>query len=524
MTQERNEGVDIELTFSSEPNHGTNNQTETQEESAQTSAPDATGDDAGSPQTVRSPNAVQTAEFTSPSGDKPDYAISLPSVGLFDFNQRLIRFNNLNLDENADGMKRWKHVTQNSIDYYTVGALYQDRLHEKGSEFRQGLQSDAGELNTIAPIKMKNSGGELKGEIALLKVSKMLGLGDVVNVPLPHSGIWVTIKPPTEKDLIDFYNSIFREKIMLGRTTFGLTLTNFSVHINNRLMDFIIKHIHSVNYGDLPKEDLKNYMLIHDFPILAWGFASTMYPNGFEFERACVTDVQACSYVAKAKLNMAKLLWVDNPSLSAAQKKIMEEFRPNRLTLESYRKFITEHIRVSGSTFTTENGMKFKLKVPTFNEYTTDGLAWISGINSAIENIILQESDDDGEAEAKAKSEMLNQYVKTSILRQFNHFIDEIDLGEGENIVDRATINTVLEAFSAQDDLRNEITTNILKFKAKTTLALVGIPEYKCPNCGSHQNPTPVNDNFVNVIPLDAMNLFFTLITLRISKVLERDI
>lgn len=518
--EDSNERASIEeLTFS-ESDHGNSQQEKAQEEPSQKAEPDATGTDAGTPQAVRSSNAVQTAEYSSESSGNADYSIPLPSIGLFDFNAKLRSFNNLNLEDKAQGLEKWRTVTQNSIDYYTVGGLYSDRFKDKASTFKQGVETDSGELNSISPLKFKNTSGELKGEIALLKVSKMLGLGDVVNVPLPHSGIWVTIKPPTEKDLIDFYNSIFREKIMLGRTTFGLTLTNFSVHINNRLFDFILKHVHSLNYGDLPKENLKDYVLIHDFPILAWGFACTMYPSGFEYERACVTDVEACSYIAKAKLNIAKLLWVDNPSLTDAQKKILEEFRPNKLSIENYRKFTSEHVRVSGSSFTTKNGIKFKLKVPTFNEYTTDGLAWISGINSAIENIILQESDDQDD---DGKTEMLNQYVKTSILRQFNHFVDFIEIDD--NVIhDRETINKVLEAFSAQDDIRVEITENILKFKAKTTLALIGIPEYKCPNCGTHQNPDPTNDNFVNVIPLDTMNLFFTLITLRISKILEREV
>lgn len=521
MSDTNDQGSINELVFNSEPRDENNKQEETQKESSKTSDVDGGGSDAGSPSPLRSSNAVQTAEYSSAPSDKPDYRISLPSVDLYTVNAKLRSFNNVNPEEQGAGLKSWRDVVQNSIDFYTVGGMYQDRFHDKDSAFKQGMESSGGDLNSIAPLKFKNSVGELKGEIALLKVSKMLGLGDVVNVPLPHSGIWVTIKPPTEKDLIDFYNSIFREKIMLGRTTFGLTLTNFSVHINNRLFDFMLKHIHNVNYGDLPKGDLKNYVLIHDFPILAWGFAATMYPNGFDYQRACVADVEVCSHIAKAKLNVAKLLWVDNPSLSEVQKKILEEFRPNKLNLDSYRKFIGEHVRVSGSTFTTKNGMKIRLKVPTFNEYTTDGLAWISGINSAIENIILLESDNQDD---DAKTDMLNQYVKTSILRQFNHFVDYIDLGDGETISDRDTINSVLEAFSAQDDIRTEITENILKFKANTTLAAVGIPEYKCPNCGQAQNPNPPNENFVNVIPLDTMNLFFTLITLRISKILEREV
>lgn len=467
--------------------------------------------------TTKTGNAIQTDEYSSNTFKGGSYTVSLPSVNLLDFTSRLKSFNNLNLENPTETLKDWKEVSEQSVDYYTVGALYQDRFLDDKSEFKQGIETKDNTLNSISPLKFKKSEGELKGEIALLKVSKLLGLGDVISIPLPHSGIWVTIKPPTERDLIDFYNSVFREKIMLGRTTYGLTLTNFSVHINNRLFDFILKHIHSVNYGDIAKEELKNYLLIHDFPILAWGFACTMYPNGFEYQRACVNDLEQCSYIAKATINLTKLLWVDNPSLSAAQKIILEEFRPNKLTVDSYRKFISEHTRVSGSTFTTKNGIKFRLKVPTFNEYTTDGLAWISKINSSVENIILLEDDDE-----EAKTEMLNQYVKSSILRQFNHFVDYIEV-EDNIINDRSTINEVLEAFSSDDDIRSEITENILKFKSNTTLALIGIPEYKCPNCGQHQNSNQ-SDKFTSVIPLDAMNLFFTLITLRISRILEREV
>jgi len=63
-----------------------------------------------------------------------------------------------------------------------------------------------------------------------------------------------------------------------------------------------------------------------------------------------------------------------------------------------------------------------------------------------------------------------------------------------------------------------------MKFKSDTTLALIGIPEFKCPNCGKEQNDNPINKNLVNVIPLDVINIFFTLLTLRISKILEREI
>lgn len=464
-------------------------------------------------------NALQTEEYSSQSLSSTNYRVSLPSINLLTFSNKLKQFNNADVDKNSKEIKNWKEVAEGSVDYYTVGSLYQSRFTEDNSEFKQGIETKEGTLNSISSLKFKKTDGELKGEVALLKVSKMLGLGDVISVPLPHSGIWVTIKPPTEKDLIDFYNSIFREKIMLGRATYGLTLTNFSVHINHRLFDFILKHIHSVNYSDINKDQLRNYILIHDFPILAWGFACTMFPNGYEYSRACVNDLEKCSHVVKAVLNLTKLLWVDNPSLTEAQKLILAENRPNKLTTDSYRKFISEHSRVVSSSFTCKNGVKFKLRVPTFNEYTVDGLAWINKINSSIENLILEVDDVDEDG----KTELLNQYVKSSILRQFNHFVDFIEL-EDNVITDRDTINSVLEVFSADDDIRSEITENILKFKVDTTLGLIGIPAYKCPNCGEPQNKDTTDSRFVEVIPLDVMNLSFLFLTSKISRILEREV
>lgn len=464
-------------------------------------------------------NAKETEVWSTPKTDFSNfsYTFSLPSIDLKTFNTRINNFNKISIDEKSDTLKEWKKVNEEAVEYYTIGGLYQDRFTDSTSDFKQGIETKDNNLLSISNVKFKKNDGELKGELALLKVSKLLGLGDIMSVPLPHSGIWVTIKPPTERDLIDFYNTLFREKIILGRATSGLTLSNFSVYINDKLVDFIIKHIYSVNYSDIPKNELKNYILIHDLPILAWGFACTIYPNGFDYQRACVTDIEQCSYIAKAVINMTKLLWIDNSSLSNAQKVILEEFRPNKLTLDSYRKYIAEHTRVTGSIFTTKSDIKIKLKIPTINEYVTDGLSWVNKINSAIEYVIIENKD-----EEETKTELLNQYVKSSILRQYSHFIDYIEV-EDNIIQDRDTINQILETLSSDDDIRTDILNKVFEFKSNTTLAIIGIPEYKCPNCGTVQKEE-INSKLTNVIPLDVMNLFFTLITLRIAKILEREI
>lgn len=447
------------------------------------------------------------------------YVGALPSVVLKEFTEALLKFSEIikNPDEAA---KRWRDNSEEAVNFYTPAGLYQDRFFEKDVQFEQGISNNEGEVtNLISPLKFKNSSGEMKGEMALLKVSKLLGIGEVVNVGLPHSGIWVTIKPPTDKDLIDFYNTVFREKVMLGRSTSGLTFSNFSVYLNNKLFQFILRHIHSVNYSDLPKDQLDDHICIHDFPILAWGFACAMYPNGFPFERACIPKgEEPCLHVSKETINLTKLPWLDNSALSSVQKTIFSENRPNKLTVDSYKKYVAEHSRVVSSMVTVREGIKLKLKIPTFAEYTTDGLAWINGISTSVEAVLLSTEDDE-----EGKRELINQYVKASVLRQFNHFVDFIEIDDSV-VTDRVTINNLLEMFSGEDDLRTVILDAIIKFKSNTTIAVIGIQEYNCPKCGSKQEGALELPRFVNVIPLDSVNLFFLMLTSRISKILEREV
>lgn len=469
-------------------------------------------------------NAVLSDPIDFSEGHKTGmaYRFSLPSYPRDIFTNKLrAAEQDAEIDIKSPELAKWLEVSQESIDNYTPGSLYQNRFRDPDSLFRQGVEKEDGSLASISAPRFKNAGGELKGEVAILKISKALGLGDTLTVPLPHSGVVVTLKPPKERDIIDFYNSVFREKVYLGRMSAGLTLSNMSVYINNRLFQFILKHVHSVNYKEVPKEHLGNYILIHDFPILAWAFAATQYPNGFDYQRACTNDLKKCSHIEQAVINMLKLLWIDNTQLSAVQKSVITDYRPNNLDVEVYRKYISEHSRVRGKDYALKNGMKFRMKVPTFNEHISDGMAWVTKINGDIDNLIT-----DPESEAEAKTELLMQYVNSSALRQFSHFVDYIELnaaeGGGDIIVDRDTINSTLELLSSDDDVRAELSTAFLDFKSFSTIALVGIPSYKCSNCEAEQNPVPVNDNFVSVIPLDVISIFFTLLTLRMSKILER--
>lgn len=470
---------------------------------------------------VTNANLRQNYESETAKPAEGAYLFALPSYTSGKFNVLMQKAKaDPSVDVASPALQAWREDQKEAMDTYTPGGLYQSRFEDPASAFEQGVLKEDGSLHGIALPKFKQNSGELKGEAAVLRVSKSLGLGDVLTIPLPHSGISVTIKPPTERDIVDFYTSVFREKVFLGRTSSGMTLTNMSAFINNRLFDFIVKHVHSVNYGDIPKEQLRNHVLIHDFHILAWGFAATMYPRGFDYQRSCSFDLSKCTHKVTGTINMHKLLWIDNSSLTQVQKDILYEVRPNKHTVDIYRKYIAEHTRTKSDTITLSSGLKLVLKVPTFAEHISDGLSWVNNINSAIDSIIMIDAEE-SEA-AKQRQEFLQQYVSSSVLRQYSHFVDYIE-DDDCVMTDRDTINSVLALMSSDDVLRAEVSSKITKFISDTTLAVIGVPSYKCPACGNPQEPEGVKSTLTDVIPIDVMLTFFTLVTLRMSRIMQRE-
>lgn len=454
--------------------------------------------------------------------DKESPYLGVPTIQLKKFLEALER--NADAAENLKGsLVKWRKVLESTVSKYTPEGDITPRFYEEDSSFEQGVLTPGG-LKSISSLKLKEKSGELKGELALLRISNFLGLGNVVNIPLPHSGIWVTIKPPSEKDLIDFYNSLYREKIILGRNTNGYTLTNMSVHINYSVYNFILRHIHSVNNADISKEDLSKKLILHDFPILVWGLACTMYPNGFDYRRACVNDVTECDHIEEGKVNLDKLLWVDNSSLTDAQKLILDENRPNKLNIESYNKYQVEHKRLVSRTVEIQDGLKIKLRTPTFDQFTTEGLKWVNHITALVErSLIGVNNNEDNESNEDEKRESLNQYVRASTLSQYNFFVDEIHIQDSV-IKDRSSIDEVLSELSSHDKLRPKIIESILKFKNDITIACIGVPEYKCPNCGFNQvSKVDVSDNLEGVIPIDVLSTFFLVLTSRIGRILDRE-
>ncbi len=97
--------------------------------------------------------------------------------------------------------------------------------------------------NELNPKHLKVGGtGTMTGSAAIAKFSSAMGIGESTHVPLWHSGIWVTIKPPKDTDVINLEIALANNQIKLGRDTNTLVYSNYSVVFNRIITDFIITH------------------------------------------------------------------------------------------------------------------------------------------------------------------------------------------------------------------------------------------------------------------------------------------
>jgi hypothetical protein len=188
--------------------------------------------------------------------------------------------------------------------------------------------------------------------------------------------------------------------------------------------------------------------------------------------------------------------------------------------LSSVKKFRDEMLglekrRVSLSDAFTDSELHVTLKSPTVTQYVNEGHRWISGIVDKITTSINTTANDE------ERNLIIQRYAQATSMRQYAHWIESIEL-DSNVIDDRETIEMTLDVMSADDRVREKFIEAVVKYINDSTLAVVGIPTYDCPVCHTEQKENTINDAFVNIIPLDVIQLFFGLITQRIQRIATR--
>ena len=454
-----------------------------------------------------------------PAGDEDDQ-ITLPSN--FDKETRQVLEGMPNVDLLDDQKSReWAIRVNEGLSNNTFNEAFVPTLEEQDADFGQFVDQNGLKLAGLQPKMKQIENQTLKGERAAIRLMKHLGLGTLFQTPLWHTGIWVTFKAPSESEIVELNRQIFDDKIQMGRHTYGLVYSNTMAYTVQRLVDFALDHIYDTTMvsEEIPSGTLKNVIKTQDYPSLLWGFVCTMYPRGFHFSRACITDPSKCNHVVNELLNVSKLQWVNRNAMTVWQKTHMSIRHPNSKNLESIKRYQEElnKIQEKHVVFYKDDPREvaITLQTPTLTDYIESGHRWIDDMVDMVNNTLGMDANEN------ERNSYITRHSQASALRQYVHWIKSIEFSS--NIVDeRETIEKTFNMLSSDNEIREELTKAVLDYINSSTIAIIGIPVYDCPKCGSDQTNDIVMPYHKNIIPLDVTQLFFGLITQRLTKITER--
>lgn len=418
------------------------------------------------------------------------------------------------IENNADAnrndtpsAKRWEDTFENGFETVQTHAQFESTLEREGSEFRQSLITEKGPIAFAQPKFADPNVSKVSGEKAQLRVRALLGLGGLMTIPLWHSGFHITIKTPSDSALIELRRRIMETKIALGRETHGLAFSNISSYTTQWLVDFIIDHLYETTLKN--SADIRKRIATPDLPILFWGLACAVWPKGFHYVRALATPEGITEKkLVSGKINVGKLMWVDNSSFTKAQKAHMSNRTSSSMTDEMIDAYRNGFPLYKGRTIDLGENLKINLHVPSVEEYIRSGNHWIQSLTSIVEEIFTTDKDD-----ADRRNTAIAEHANATVMRQYGHWVENI-LVDDSLQTDRGTIDSILETMSENAEVRKKFHVEIGKYIDDVTVAIIAIPEVS--GSGTNLNKFP------NLIPLDVISVFFTLLIQRVNQILTR--
>lgn len=389
---------------------------------------------------------------------------------------------------------------------------FEDRLNS--SVFTNNVQEEGKQINLRTLTADDIKGGNLSQSLILAQMLSQLGSGEKTNVPLWHSGFRVTIKPPTSERIISLHNKIFKDKMLAGKETLGLTLSNDSGILHRYFVEMFVNLIESTTLDiDLGTEDITKYISVLDLNIMYLAVLAATATNGVQMYTNCTNASQLdetgkplCNFSLSATADPTKLLWVDMKRLSKPMRKQMSVVASARITLDNIKWYQAEVLKVStGKNYVIKTikgeEMEVHYKVPTVSEFISEGLGWILSIT---ENV--RESLSEGYTDDERDTLVENvQYLMR--LGTYNAFVDYISV-RGNKLTDREYITQALITYGKTQTQMHEFLEATVRYIEDSSIAIAGYPAYTCPTC-KKDNINPRTERLKELIPIEPYILFF---------------
>lgn len=424
---------------------------------------------------------------------------------------------NINLDNDARA-KQWSTVIGNGFATNTPSDFGRLASERQDAVWEQHVMSESGPIFGGSIRAKRQEGREPTVDQARMIIRNSLKLGNLFTIPLWHSGFHVTLRSPTEGELLDLHNRITQEKISIGRQTFGLMFSNMMVYTYQHMLDFIIEHVYETSLEISNNAELRKYIRMQDLSLLIWGLACATWPGGFQYRRGCLSNPAECHHVIEEMLNLSRLLWTDSTKLTERQIKHMTQRARASMTVESVNTYVADFLIGQNRLVKLTDTLSIGFRIPTAQEYIDCGTRWVAGIENAYGRAMMNDP-------AQRDAYLIDQ-SRATLMRQYAHCVNSIVVTENDEkleFTDPDVIDTALNDLSARDSVRDAFLKAGGDYLDSALVSFVAIPNYKCPACGGEQ-PASKTTSYPGLIPLDVMQAFFRLLVQRLVRIQNRQI
>lgn len=478
------------------------------------------------------PEVTEVVESTTETNDTPESAIDFDDMDikpakvtdfekalslLMEGSARVIEslqdLRTTQLPGSSAHLAQYGESVKEAIPMHPLSDFDTSPTNVSGSVFSRNLENE-GEVLTHMKSTPRIKAGELSGDAAAIRARAAANLGGQGMFMFPDSGLWLKIRTPSDSTLMELHRRVAMERISLGRSTLGASFTSTSIYTQFHLTNCILQHVIDGTAMDITPTNLKKVMYVTELPVLNWAFASMIWPDTYPLTQPCLANPSECTHITEAEINVRSLYKVNRRMFDTLQLNHManRSAKHKNDVLETYRshhKLTTRAIKVAEDT-------EMVLSVPTIEQYETSSFKWIDGIVQRADEAFGQELRGD------ARNTYITEQGNATKLRRLGHWVKEIRYTDSDSVVkDREAIESTLDIWSSNDDIQSIIKREVLKFTRDVQTQVIGFVRYKCPSCGGD---TPDEASFTNlkeIVPIDVLSVFFTLLRKKITSLSE---
>lgn len=448
------------------------------------------------------------------SDKDPEYPLHLFRQTDAEIADGIKNFKNVDPSLGEEG-KRWVSAIRGAQKMRVGKSLYEKQLRGETGDIRQYIEV-GGQRFYSREVESVLSSRFITGNRSISHVRHVMGLGEDREVPLMASGLYITLRAIPDTELSNLETSILSEKEEIGRSTGGAALSATAVYLVDHTINMILANMVETNVEVERPDQLLDLILVTDIQALALAQAQSIFPKGYPIEVPCTKDYEKCQHVARYNLVLRYMAHHDNSKLNDFQK--AQIGNPDiKLKIADVKKYQSQGpVVVSKFVESDDKKLRIDFRTPTLREYIQDGRSWLEGIAQMVDVLLGDEVD------PRYRKREIDDKARLTTLRQYGHFINTVTIispdGKESTIKDRETLLETLGDLSALDDVLTAVAQGVRDHIEAATVTMVGVPKTPCPNCESDVVLTEEEMKRLRIVPVDALNLFFTLLSLKLAK------